>query len=64
MAEIGSLVSELKQREGELHVLVNNAGTGWLETLDSLINIGSVSGICGALVTLRVKPLFIRLLAI
>ncbi len=95
MEEISSLVAELSKRESAIDVLVNNAGTGWLEPLEdfsevgwdrvmdlnvkspffltqkmipllsanashestsSVINIGSVSGICGETDTYSYAP--------
>jgi NAD(P)-dependent dehydrogenase (short-subunit alcohol dehydrogenase family) len=95
MDEIDALTSLLSQREDAVHVLVNNAGVGWLETLEdfpekgwdkvmdlnvkapffliqkllpllkagaskentaSIINIGSIAGICGATDTFSYAP--------
>lgn len=95
MEEIGALVSLLNEREPAVHVLVNNAGVGWLEGLEafpekgwdkvmdlnvkapffliqqllpllragasadntaSVINIGSIAGICGATDTFSYAP--------
>jgi len=95
MEEINTLVKELSVRETSIDVLVNNAGTGWLEPLEdfseagwdrvmdlnvkspffltkelipllsanashectsSVINIGSVSGICGETDTFSYAP--------
>lgn len=95
MEEIGALVSLLSEREQAVHVLVNNAGVGWLERLEdfpelgwdkvmdlnvkapffliqkllpllragaskddtaSIINIGSIAGICGATDTFSYAP--------
>jgi len=35
VASVLELVSEIKKREGKLHVLVNNSGTNWNETIDT-----------------------------
>ena len=40
MQDIGTLVAELNSRESSLDVLVNNAGTGWLEPLESFSEKG------------------------
>lgn len=95
MEEITQLVTQLKSRESSIDVLVNNAGTGWLEPLEtfsevgwdrvmdlnvkspffltrelvpllsrdkgikntaSVINIGSVSGICAGTDTFSYAP--------
>ena len=95
MEEIQSLANTLKERESSIDVLVNNAGRGWLEPLESfpemgwdkvmdlnvkspffltrelvplleagatpentasVINIGSIAGICGATDTLSYAP--------
>ncbi len=95
MDEIALLVTKLQAREKAIHVLVNNAGVGWLETLEdfpelgwdkvmdlnvkapffliqkllpllragaskedtaSIINIGSIAGICGATDTFSYAP--------
>ncbi len=95
MEEISALVAELSKRESAIDVLVNNAGTGWLEPLEgfsevgwdrvmdlnvkspffltqkmipllsananpestsSVINIGSVAGICGETDTYSYAP--------
>ncbi len=95
MEEIDALVSALKDKEPAVHVLVNNAGVGWLEDLEdfpeqgwdkvmdlnvkapffliqkllpllragasaentaSIINIGSIAGICGATDTFSYAP--------
>ena len=95
MEGVAALAEELKQRESELHVLVNNAGRGWLEKFEdfpemgwdkvmdlnvkspffltqallpllragasaessaSIINIGSIAGICGATDTFSYAP--------
>lgn len=95
MEEIDALVSVLKEKEQAVHVLVNNAGVGWLEDLEefpeqgwdkvmdlnvkapffliqkllpllragasadntaSVINIGSIAGICGATDTFSYAP--------
>ncbi len=93
--EITALVAELNERESHIDVLVNNAGTGWMESLEdfselgwdrvmdlnvkspffltkalipllsanashgstaSVINIGSVAGICGETDTYSYAP--------
>ena len=95
MEEVNALADKLKERESAIHVLVNNAGRGWLETFEnfpemgwdkvmdlnvkspffltreltpllaagasaddtaSVINIGSIAGICGATDTLSYAP--------
>jgi NAD(P)-dependent dehydrogenase (short-subunit alcohol dehydrogenase family) len=95
MDEISALVKELTEREKSIDVLVNNAGTGWMEKLEdfsevgwdrvmdlnvkspffltkelipllsagashestsSVINIGSVAGICGETDTFSYAP--------
>lgn len=95
MDEVLALASTLKEREGSIDVLVNNAGRGWLESFEnfpemgwdkvmdlnvkspffltreltpllangasaentaSVINIGSVAGICGETDTLSYAP--------
>ena len=95
MDEISALVAELTSRESSIDVLVNNAGTGWMEELEdfsevgwdrvmdlnvkspfflskelipllsananhevtsSIINIGSVAGICGETDTYSYAP--------
>ena len=95
MEEITRLANTLKEREDSIDVLVNNAGRGWLETLEnfpeagwdkvmdlnvkspffltrelvqllekgasptntaSVINIGSIAGICGETDTLSYAP--------
>lgn len=95
LGAIQQLALDIKERESALHVLVNNAGTGWLQPLDSfpekgwdrvmdlnvktpffltrelvsllaadastddtssVINIGSVSGICGVTDTFSYAP--------
>ena len=95
MEEISALVKELTSRETSIDVLVNNAGTGWMEKLEdfsevgwdrvmdlnlkspffltkelipllsadashestsSVINIGSVAGICGETDTFSYAP--------
>jgi len=95
MEEISALVKELTERETAIDVLVNNAGTGWMEPLEdfsevgwdrvmdlnvkspffltkelipllsasathestsSVINIGSVAGICGETDTYSYAP--------
>ncbi len=93
--EIDSLVATLREKENAVHVLVNNAGRGWLEEFESfpetgwdkvmdlnvkapffliqkllpllragasaedtasVINIGSIAGICGATDTFSYAP--------
>ncbi|MBL4672354.1 MAG: SDR family oxidoreductase [Arenicella sp.] len=95
MVEISVLVKELTERETSIDVLVNNAGTGWMEKLEdfsevgwdrvmdlnvkspffltkelipllsagashestsSVINIGSIAGICGETDTFSYAP--------
>lgn len=95
LEEIDLLVKKLQAREEAVHVLVNNAGVGWLEKLEdfpeqgwdkvmdlnvkapffliqkllpllragaskedtaSIINIGSIAGICGATDTFSYAP--------
>jgi NAD(P)-dependent dehydrogenase (short-subunit alcohol dehydrogenase family) len=95
LGEVEALASLLGEREQAVHVLVNNAGVGWLEKLDdfpelgwdkvmnlnvkapffliqkllpllragasrdntsSIINIGSIAGICGATDTFSYAP--------
>lgn len=95
MEQISALVEELSKRESQIDVLVNNAGTGWMEPLEdfsemgwdrvmdlnvkspffltqklipllsanashettsSVINIGSVAGICGETDTYSYAP--------
>ena len=95
MEQITTLVEELSKRESHIDVLVNNAGTGWMEPLEdfseigwdrvmdlnvkspfflsqkmipllsanatheettSIINIGSVAGICGETDTYSYGP--------
>ena len=95
MEEISALVAELTERESSIDVLVNNAGTGWMEPLEdfsemgwdrvmdlnvkspfflskemlpllsanasknstsSIINIGSIAGICGETDTFSYAP--------
>ena len=40
MQEIAALVEELTARETSIDVLVNNAGTGWLEKLEDFSEMG------------------------